>query len=224
MDIFPDREALAAGAAAVLAGALAGDGPRSLVATGGGTPGGVYDRLSGLDLHWRGVTVTLSDERFVGPRAAESNERLVRERLLAGRAADAAFVPLKGEGATPEADAVAAEPALRALLPWSAVLLGMGEDGHFASLFPADPDLAARLDLAGERLCVGVDVAGLEPRVPRISLTLAVLVQTPVIVVLITGEAKRALIERVAADTGYAPPVAAVLRQTRAAVRVMWAP
>jgi 6-phosphogluconolactonase len=224
MDSFPDRDALAEAAAAVLAHALAGGGPRSLVATGGGTPGAVYDRLSAMDLQWGGVTVTLSDERFVGPLAAESNARLVRERLLTGQAAAAAFLPLKGDGATPEADALAVEPALRALTPWSAVLLGMGEDGHVASLFPRDPELASRTDPAGGRLCVGVEMAGLEPLVPRISLTLAALTRSPLVVILVTGAGKRAVIERIAAEPGYAPPAAALLRQTRAPVRVMWAP
>jgi 6-phosphogluconolactonase len=127
-------------------------------------------------------------------------------------------------GPTPEADALAVEPALRAPAPWSAVMLGMGEDGHIASLFPGDPDLASWLDPDGERLCVGVPVAGLEPFVPRISLTVRALLDTRLVMLLINGQAKRALIERVGAEPAYAPPVAAILRQGRAPVRVLWAP
>ncbi len=224
MESFPDRERQAAAAAAALAEALTGDGPRSLVVTGGTSPGLVYDRLSRLDLAWDKVTVTLSDDRWVAPDSPDSNARLVRQRLLTGRAAGAGFLPLKDAGTTPEADARAAEPALRALMPWSAVLLGMGEDGHIASLFPGDPDLAGRLDPEGERLCVGVAMSGLAPFVPRITLTVAALLRSKVIVLLITGEAKRAVVERVGAEPRYDPPVAAILRQTRAPVRVLWAP
>ena len=224
MESFPDRERQAAAAAAALAEALTGDGPRSLVVTGGTSPGLVYDRLSRLDLAWDKVTVTLSDDRWVAPDSPDSNARLVRQRLLTGRAAGAGFLPLKDAGTTPEADARAAEPALRALMPWSAVLLGMGEDGHIASLFPGDPDLAGRLDPEGERLCVGVAMSGLAPFVPRITLTVAALLRSKAIVLLITGEAKRALVERVGAEPRYDPPVAAIMRQTRAPVRVLWAP
>lgn len=224
MQRFPDRDTLAEAVTDVLAGALAGTGARSLVVTGGGTPGPVYDRLSARDLAWESVAVTLSDERLVDGDADQSNERLVRQRLLTGQAAGARFVPLRAGGATPEADAEAAEAALRTLLPWSAVLLGVGEDGHIASLFPGDPDLAARLDPGGERLCVGVPRAGLAPFVPRISLTLAALLRTPLVVLMITGQAKRALVERARADPAAAPPLAAILRQDRAPVRVLWAP
>jgi 6-phosphogluconolactonase len=224
MEMFADGDALAEAAADALAGALAGSEPRSLVATGGRSPGPVYDRLASCDLGWDRVTVTLSDERWVDPGAAESNERVIRQRLLTGRAAAAGFVSLKGSGATPEADALAAEYALRTHLPWSAVLLGMGEDGHVASLFPADPDLPARLDPHGVRLCVGVAAAGLPPFVPRITLTVRALLETRLIVLLIAGQPKRALVERVLAEPEYAPPVAAVLRQDRTPVRVLWAP
>lgn len=224
MDGFRDREHLASAAADALASALAGQEPRSLAVTGGSSPGAVYDRLAQRDLHWRATAVTLSDDRWVDPASPFSNERLVRERLLVGPAARARFLPLKGSGPSPEADALAVEPALEALLPWSAVLLGMGEDGHIASLFPDAPDLDAHLDPDGGRLCVGVPMSGLEPFVPRISLTVRALLATRLVVLLITGAAKRAILERVAAEPAYMPPVAAVLRQARAPVRVMWAP
>ena len=222
METFADPEALSTVAAGIVAGALSPPGPKTLIVTGGRSPGAVYDRLSQTDLDWASVAVTLSDDRWVDETSPNSNAALVRRRLLTGRAASARFLPLKGRGASPEADALAAEPALAAIPRATATVLGMGEDGHIASLFPADPDLAARLDPDGGRLCVGVPVAGLEPFVPRISLTLRALLATEVVVLLISGAAKRALVERVAADGAYAPPVAALLRQHQVPVRVLW--
>ncbi len=224
MQIFTNHDDLAAAATAAIANALARPGPKTLIVTGGTSPGAVYDRLSAMDLDWASTTVTLTDDRWVASDSPDSNERLVRDRLLTGRAAAATFLPLKGAEATPEADALAVEPALAALPVADAVLLGMGEDGHIASLFPVDPDLIARLDPDGGRLCVGVAMAGLAPFMPRISLTVAALLRTRLLLLLITGPAKRALVERVASDPGYAPPVAAILRQTRAPVSVFWAP
>jgi 6-phosphogluconolactonase len=223
IEAFPDHDALADRAAQVIAGALVAPGPRSLIVTGGGTPGPTYDRLAARDLDWAATTVTLTDERWVDPASDLSNEGLVRRRLLVGRAAHAAFLPLKGDGASPEVDALAAESALSGLSP-VASLVGMGEDGHIASLFPGAPGLDAALDPHGERLCIGVDQAGLDPRVPRISLTVRALLLAARVVFLVTGEAKRALLERVAADAAYSPPVAAIIRQSLAPVQVLWAP
>jgi len=223
IESFSDHDALADAAAAILAEALAGPGARSFVATGGTTPGPTYDRLSRRDLDWSRLTVTLSDERWVDPSAPESNEGLVRRRLLTGHAARAGFLALKGDGATPEADAAAAESGLEALAPFAAVLLGMGSDGHIASLFPGAPGLEAALDPQGANWCVGVDQAGLDPRVPRISLTARALLSSALVLILITGKEKRRVVERVAADLRFVPPVATMLRQTRVPVRVFWA-
>jgi 6-phosphogluconolactonase len=224
IEAFPTHDDLADAASDALALALAGPGPRALVAAGGSTPGPVYDRLARRDLAWGGVTVTLTDERWVDPHSEQSNEALIRARLLAGEAARARFLPLKGAGASPWADAASAEAGLRPLLPSAAVLLGMGADGHVASLFPGAPELEVGLDLDGPSLVIAIANAGLEPYVPRITLTARALVETALIVVLVTGGDKRRVIERVFEEAAYAPPVATLLRQTRAPVRVMWAP
>ncbi len=224
LEPFADRDAAAGAAARAIEAALREPAARSFVATGGSTPGPAYDGLSKADLDWARITVTLSDERFVDPSSPDSNEGLVRRRLLVDRAAAARFAPLKGPGPTPSADAQAAEARLRPLLPFACVMIGMGADGHIGSLFPNAPDLAAVLDPAGQRLCVGVAMSGEKPFVPRISLTLRAFLSGALIVILISGEEKRTVIDRALTDDAYAPPVAAVLRQPHVPVRIIWAP
>jgi 6-phosphogluconolactonase len=222
IETFPGPDAAADAAAEAIVGRLAPPGRRRLVVTGGRTPGPVYDRLAKVDLDWSRITVTLSDERFVDPTSSDSNERLVRERLLQGHAAEAAFEPLKGAGPTPEDDAAAAEPRMRALTPFDAVLLGMGEDGHIGSLFPGAPALGAALDADGEFWVTSVTRAGLPPHVPRISLTLRALADARLVVVFVSGRPKRDLLDRIAAEPAFAPPVAALLRRATGPTRIIW--
>jgi 6-phosphogluconolactonase len=224
LELFPTAEAAAAAAADAIVAQLTPPGPKRLLVTGGHSPGPVYDRLSQTELDWSRVTVTLSDDRFVGVDSPDSNERLVRERLLTGRAAAATLVPLKGHGATPADDAAAIEPAIRSLIPFDATLLGMGDDGHIASLFPGTPDVAALLDPACERYAVGVETPGLAPYLPRISLTGRALFASALVVLLVSGDGKKALVERVLADPAFAPPVSALIRQIPAPLRILWSP
>jgi 6-phosphogluconolactonase len=224
LEVYPSARTAADAAAEAIVSRLAPAGPKRLLVTGGSSPGPVFDLLAGADLGWSRVTVTLSDERFVDPTARESNERQVRERLLRDQAAKAAFVPLKGQGPRPDDDACAAEPAIRGLVPFDAVLLGMGEDGHIASLFPGAPGLAETLDPRGERFVIGVATAGLPPYVPRISLTARALFDAKLILLLIAGAPKKEVLERIKVDAAFAPPVAALLKQTQAPVRVLWSP
>jgi 6-phosphogluconolactonase len=224
IETFPDHDALAHAAADLVAERLSASDARTFVAAGGSTPGPIYDLLARRDLDWARLTVTLTDERWVDRSADESNENMIRHRLLVGEAGRAAFLSLKGSGDSPQADADVAEAALRDLLPSACVLLGMGADGHIASLFPGAPELAAGLDLDGPRLCLAVPKAGLKPFVPRITLTARALIATGMILVLVTGEDKRAVIERVQGDPSYAPPAATILRQDRAPTRILWAP
>lgn len=226
IEVFSNRTAAAdAAAAAIERGLVEGLRQRaraSFVGTGGSSPAPVYKRLGQARLDWARVVVTLSDERLVPPTSEHSNQRLVREHLMVGEPAKAHLVPLWSDAADPETAAKAAEPALKAMAPFDAVLLGMGEDGHIASLFPGSPALAQGLDPASGRLALGVPEPHGAPPLPRITLTLAALTDARGLVVLISGETKKRVVERALA--GEDLPVGALLRQERAPVRILWSP
>ncbi|HEY3694947.1 6-phosphogluconolactonase [Phenylobacterium sp.] len=226
LEIFASSSALAEAAAHAAGQGLARGvrerGRAALVATGGRAPGPVYDRLAGAPVDWARVVVTLSDERFVPPGAPESNAGLLRDRLFRGPPARAAFVPLWRDVETPEDAARQAEPAVRAMAPFDVVLLGMGEDGHVASLIPGSPGLAAGLDPQGERWVMGVPAGTGSPPLARITLTLPALTQAHVILLLIAGDTKRFVVDQALAGADL--PVRAILTQDRAPVRVLWSP
>ena len=226
IEAFENPEALAQGAAAAIAQALdealQARGRALFIATGGHTPGAAYDRLSTAPLDWAKVTVTLSDERWVEVDDPDSNERLLRERLLRGPAQAARLISLRGDAPTPEAAAHEAGARLAALPPADILLLGMGEDGHVASLFPGNPALS--LGLAAEAPpCIPVPRGeGGPPPQARLSLSVPVLAAARQAIVLISGQAKRAVIERALAGSDARDlPVRAVL-QRAPRVRLMW--
>lgn len=124
------------------------EAPRaSLVVSGGSTPLPFFKALSDKDLGWSRVDVLLADERWVDEDHPASNTRLVKDNLLRNHAASARFLSLKQPGATPAEglEAVKAELADLAL-PLDVLVLGMGNDGHTASLFPDAPELAHAMD------------------------------------------------------------------------------
>ncbi len=224
IEAFNTADDAAAAATLALVAQLTPPGPKHLLVTGGRGPGPVYDRLAGVDLDWARVTVTLSDDRFVPLGSPDSNEQMVRQRLLQGHAAAAVLVPLNGEATSPDAAARAVEPAIRTLLPFDAALLGMGPDGHIASLYATTVGAAAQLAADGERLAVGVRSPGWAPYVPRVSLTGRALFDSRLILLLVGGDDKRAVVEQILADPDFTPPAAALLRQTRGPVRILWSP
>jgi 6-phosphogluconolactonase len=225
---FPTRQELAAALAKelgeILAAAVAARGEASLVVSGGSTPLPFFAALSQRPLHWEKILVTLADERWVDPSDPASNERLVRENLLQGPAAAARFVGLKTPEDTPEAGRDACETALEALpRPFDAVVLGMGGDGHTASLFPTAPELAAGLDPDSGRTCLAVHPGGGLP--PRMSLTLPAILDSRHLYLHITGEEKLSVYQR-ALSPGAAEelPIRAVLRGAEERIQVWWAP
>jgi 6-phosphogluconolactonase len=225
---FPDSDALSSSLAAQIAASLKAGivvrGLASLVVSGGCTPVKMFERLRAEALDWSRVCIALADERWVASTDAGSNEKLVRDVLLKGPAAAARFLGLKNGAPTPDLGAVSAwETFARVPRPFDTVVLGMGEDGHTASLFPRSPNLASALNAAAVAGCVGM-WAPVAPQ-PRLSLNLSALLDSRRVVVLITGDAKwRTFVAARAVGPVEDMPVRAVLRQSRTPVEVMWSP
>lgn len=212
LETYPDREFLMLGLANVIAGQLADflrrDGKATLSVPGGTTPGPIFDTLSGVDIDWANVAVVLNDERWVPESSERSNTRLVRERLLRGRAAQARLLPLYAPADTPEEMLEALDDGLKAHLPISVLLLGMGTDMHTASLFPGADRLEEALSSSAPNLLpMRADGAG----EPRITLTAPVLRGAFNIHLLITGPEKREALDRAMTLTPMEAPVRAIL-------------
>ena len=212
LETYPDREFLMLGLANTIAGQLADflrrEGKATLSVPGGTTPGPIFDTLSGVDIDWANVAVVLNDERWVPESSERSNTRLVRERLLRGRAAQARLVPLYAPAETPEEMLPALEDGLWPHLPISVLLLGMGADMHTASLFPGADRLEEALSASAPILLpMRAEAAG----EPRITLTAPTLSEAFNIHILITGPEKRAALERAMTLTPMEAPVRAVL-------------
>ena len=183
---------LAAWVATRLADDLARRGQALLVVSGGSTPVPFFQALCRQSLDWSRVTITLADERWVGTDDPRSNERLVREHLLQGAAACAEFVSLTTVDETPSQGCSALEARLSALAwPATVTVLGMGADGHTASLFPVADERVWRQWAELPTRCMPVG-APAEPNVPvpRLSLTPRCLLDSQVLVVHATGAAK----------------------------------
>lgn len=209
---YPDAELLALGLADTLSSELRmvlGHKERALfVVPGGTTPGPVFDALCDADLDWGRVDILLSDERWRPEVHIRSNTRLIRERLLRGRAAAARHLPLYARAETPEAVLAELEANIAPALPIDICLLGMGADMHTASLIPGAEGLGAALD---ERAPILVPV-----RVPgedeaRVTLSARVLAGAVCTHIVITGDRKRAAYERARHLRPAEAPVAAVL-------------
>lgn len=209
---------------AILRKGLAANGAASLALPGGSTPVALFRSLRDARLDWSRVSITLTDERWVPPNHRASNAAQLREQLLSGRAGDAAFFPLYDGSATAAGAADRVWQSLQAMpRPFDAVVLGMGEDGHFASLFAGNAGLANALDPYAQPACVAMQAPS-EPA-ERISLNLAALRQARRIFLQVNGAGKHELLmqaARVGAQGQW--PVSALLGLRHPVTEVFWAP
>ena len=197
-------------------------GRASLVVSGGRTPAALFKTLSNTDLAWDKVDITLADERWVDEDHDASNAASVRKNLLQNKAAAANFVTPK----TADADANDAIAEVENRIssfsqPFDALILGMGEDGHTASLFPCSEQVADGLNMSSGKICIAVQPTTAPHQ--RISLTLPALLNSRNIFLHLTGGAKKEVLkDALANNTELEKPVTAVVN--RAPVTLMWAP
>lgn len=207
---YPDRDlqalALARQVASDLRRALNRRERAVLAVPGGTTPGPLFDLLGGQELDWARVTILPTDERCVPPDDPRSNARLIRGRLMTDGAEAARFLPLWD----PDAGLAGVESALAAVLPLDVLVLGMGADGHVASLFPGGDRLAQAL-AADAPPVVPMRAPGAPE--PRVTLSLPVLRGAFATHLLITGAEKRAVLDEARGADPVDLPVAAVLGQ-----------
>ena len=220
----PDRASWANKAAGKIAelleDSIASRGTASLLVAGGSTPQPIFQRLSQMHLDWAKVHVGLTDERWVRATHTDSNEYLVRHALLRNQAGSAQFHPLYSSVPKPSAGLAEAERSINAMpRPFDAVLLGMGTDGHFASLFPGLPETRIGLDLHSPALCVAIDRP--QSGYARLSLTITALLYARLILVAISGRPKRT-IALLALAGGADTPITALLSHRKDDLEFLW--
>ncbi len=221
---FDDRDAASAAAAACMAGLvgsrLSREHQATFVVSGGTTPARCFDSLSGYSLDWTLVQVALSDERWVPEDHADSNVRMIRETLLQDDAAAARVLSIFQDGLSVDERCDALQSELPAA-GFACAMVGMGTDGHFASLFPDADSLQAGLDPDNSRFYMPIRTNA-SPH-PRISMTLGALLKSDEILLLMFGTEKLSVFEKAqAGDKSY--PIAALLKQQTVPVNLYWAP
>lgn len=204
-------EALASELEQILLGATANGREASLVVSGGTSPTELFHQLRSRKLPWDRVWIIPSDERMVPVGHPDRNEGMIRRELLKDRAAAAGLASLLATGPLPGS----------LLGHFDAVVLGMGADGHTASLFPDSPDLEAAL--SSENTLVQLEVPHLGAE--RISLTPGALLRSDHLFLLFFGAEKRHVFKQaLEGDDVRQYPVRVVLQQDRVPLTVFWAP
>ncbi|KID57328.1 6-phosphogluconolactonase [Pseudoalteromonas luteoviolacea] len=210
-----------------LSQAIETDAAASILVSGGSSPAPAYKRLSGLDLDWSKITVAMVDERWVEPSHEKSNEAFINSTLLQDKASKASFVTMKNSQTTAVDGQAEVEERYQALKqPFDVTILGMGPDGHTASLFPNAEGLESALE-TDQLVCA---INAIESEVTgsiteRISLTLAGIANTQHAILLISGDAKRAVYEEAKqAGSELDIPLRAVLGLPNLKLSVFWCP
>lgn len=231
--IFEDRDslfnALAQACERHLDKALADKGTASFMVSGGNTPAPLYEALSHSDLDWTNIQVVLVDERWVDNENDASNEALIGRSLLINNAKNAPFTGMKTVADTALEGCAETEDLYRQLpKPFTVSIVGMGNDGHTASLFPHAHGLNEALAEDNTRLTAAITAQQSEvtgPNTERLTLTLNGLLHSKRLIVLLTGEEKLAVFRTAMGDGAVEDmPIRAILRQNKVPVELYWAP
>ncbi len=212
--------ALAAKTAAQLRAGISAHGSASLVVSGGRTPLRFFAALRGADVEWAQVTVFLADERWVPVSSERSNAAFVKQHLLHS---ETEFSELYSEDRSPqEAAGALAKQLTEMKRPLDAVVLGMGNDGHTASLFPDAPEIVRALSADADPVMVLAPSS--QPEL-RLSLTPTALIRTNLLVLHIEGADKRAVFETAMGEGPEVEmPVRTILRNDIQSTQVYWCP
>ena len=204
----------------ILQQAIAERGEAYLVVSGGKTPQALFNTLSQVDLAWDKVTVLLADDRWLDDQQTDSNERLVKATLLQHNAKAARFVSLYANVASAFEGVAQVLPRIASLPTFDAVILGMGEDGHTASLFPCSAQITDGLaDNAPAVLAVQPQTAPYQ----RMSLSLPRLLDSRNIFLHLVGSNKLAVLNKAMGEPDVlAMPIRAFLHHPVAHVAVMY--
>lgn len=222
---YPDMatlaRALANDIAARLADAVVARGRATLIVPGGTSPGALFDALCDADLPWADITISVSDERWVDVGDPASNERLVRERLLEGRARKARLVSWRGAARRTDAAAEHLNVAFAPLVPFDVCVLGLGLDGHVASLVPGAEGFEVAMH--GDATVLPIHAPGAAGAAARLTLSYSAIAASRLVVLLFSGDAKRAVFERAMESVGAAP-IVGLLRDAKSPIWGCWSP
>ena len=216
--------ALASTVTNLLSEAIKKKGKASIAVSGGSTPKAFFNLLSRSEIDWSKVTITLADERWVALDSQESNTRLVHENLLQNNAATANFFHLK------QCDKLCTETladlnlaAKNSLLPLDVLILGMGEDGHTASLFPCSEQIVQGLDETNINALLSVEPKNAPHR--RISFSFSSLSASENVFLHLCGENKKTVLNKALnGDDAFEMPVRAFLKHSSLNTQIYWAP
>jgi 6-phosphogluconolactonase len=190
-----------------------------LAVSGGRSPIPLFERLSKVDLPWDKVHVALVDERFTSPDSVDSNEHLTRNHMLINRAKRAHFTGLVSD---PFDLTKSVEQANKQTGAIDLAILGMGDNGHTASLFPKAPQLPQALDMNGNKRYM--HLSPVTAPYERISMTLPALLQAGRLILAIAGSPKKRVYEQASKKTSTALPISYLINQTGVPFDAYWSP
>ncbi|OAI09404.1 6-phosphogluconolactonase [Methylomonas methanica] len=213
----------------VLSEAVSKHGQATLLVSGGTTPAPLYEALSKSDLNWKKIKVALVDERWVDNQHSASNEALIRRSLLINNAKNVEFIGMKTLADTAKQGQAETEARYAKLpQPFTLSIVGMGPDGHTASLFPHAEGLADALSEDNQNLTAAITAIQSEvtgPNTERLTLTRSALLKSERIVILFTGEDKLAVFNSAQKPGPLEDmPIRALLNQEDVPVELYWAP